>query len=277
MIETIRLATDILESLAAVGAALLGSGWALLASRKIGRAGARKIGLWLAAALLLSLGVLFLSSNLRDQREELFEVLQRRDPILFSHATTNSFNIARVFPDRKVLASESDLKGTLAGANRTFDLLAVTGGATITEFSSDILEAIRRGVRVRFIFLDPDPSNLPNWELHARFTGMSPEVSRMRGIEFMDTLSEMSAKVDSDKNVYQGQFDVRYLTKPIVCSMWILDAEDPGGLAHIEARTHAGYPDWPSFRVSNKDGREVIDVLQREFETLWASATPLRQ
>lgn len=216
----------------------------------------------------------FMASFAKDEKAALFTILQRRDPELFWRATVESFEIPRVFPDRTILAAQSDLKRSLQRADKSFALLAPTGSSIIGDFHEHVMNAVGRGVRVRFLFLDPDEANKASWDLHAQFVNTSSETSRKRALERQETLRKMIA-LTKDKRAYKGELQVGYIQKPLVYSMWIADAGiAESSVGHIEIELHSKFPDWPAFRVS-KDGAALVRVLCKNFDQLWGDAKKL--
>lgn len=225
-------------------------------------------------AVMAAVSILFIALRSSDAKAGVVNFLTKRDPELFRSANTENLQIARVFTTRAELASQTDMKSTLSKANKSFDLMAVTGSAMLTEFRADVLDAIRRGVLVRFLFLNPEQSNRVNFELHAQFALMQPDQMMQMATGYKATLREVIARVRADKRTYRGDLQVRYVSKPLVTSGWIRDAREPDAIAHIELRLHSRYPDWPSFRVA-ADGGRLIEVLRSDFDGLWNGSKDL--
>jgi hypothetical protein len=211
-------------------------------------------------------------------RVALSKYLANHDPELFRHSRDGFYDIARVLPDRRALESETDFKTTLHSTKLSFDLIVVHGLSLLETYNEDFEAVIKKGVTFRVLLMDPGPANDVNFTAFAKAIGEKPDMTRQKVLEGVRQIQTIQKLVTNDPKTFRGKIEVRFLSQPLLYSMWIKDAGSPDEelrMANVSLHSYRGNPNNSTFRVA-KDGRRLVRSLADEFEVLWgaASATP---
>ena len=148
-------------------------------------------------------------------------------------------------------------------------MVAFNGYATFETYKNDIDDAIKRGVRFRFIFLDPRNENVFNFM--ASHVGEDADTLRGNAEYTRSQAEHISTLVRGDRRTYIGNIEVRWLPTPITYSAWMSDVATEGptfqfGLYPRLASTH-----WPYVK-GGRDAKPFAATLALDFETMWAGA-----
>jgi hypothetical protein len=196
---------------------------------------------------------------------------QRVTPTVFATGGSHAYQVARCLPDRHALVTETDLVSAIEQSQRTFDVLAVTG--TSFYVNTEVLsEAVRRGVRFRFLLMDHSESNRANVETYFRFCG-----SHGGGIDASTStskLAEATLRRLQTENSQTGKIELRWWRGPFINSFWIRDAgEVRSGMGHLEITFFGDQMLNPSVRFGNLSPGLIVS-LQQQFEYLWERSSP---
>ena len=205
--------------------------------------------------------------------EALSRFLAKRDPNVFFGAKDGRYKLARVVADRSDLETNTRLSETIDNTEMTFDLLVISGGV-FQHFQSDFERAIERGVRVRIIAQDPGSATKMFYDaIYSAPRDSSPNGERAQALATLNAVSNLKAKIESNRDRFKGSLELRWMQKPLFYSIWLKDAADrKRAVGHISVFSYRS-PTWdPCFRVGY-DGFELVNGLREEFEGLWGIGT----
>jgi hypothetical protein len=233
-------------------------------------------------------GIASLSSwklfSLRDQRTQLSHFLSMHDPELFPNREDRSYEIARIFPDRRSLSTEADLGATIARTTTSFDMLVGHGSSVIIEYRSQITKALERGVYFRILLLDPvevskgthdkliDLTTSGGQDLQERRAAFLARIRQVAG-----TLKDIKREA-TDKNL-PGSLAYKFMSVPVLYRMWMRDIAKPdNAMLHITIHQYRSNSEFPSFRFTYRESERLMQNIQKDFERAWElSKAPLSE
>jgi hypothetical protein len=231
---------------------------------------------WIVLLIVCVLVVGFVIWNLvqtKDDKEVLSKSLKKSDGALFQYSRDGLFDIARVFPDKQSLDNESALKEVIQATSNEFNLFSDHGVSVLENYKSDLIEALRRGVKIRVILLHPSMIKDTKNEGMLSITKQDPESLLGKIRSSQNVIRDLKQQVASNKTEYPGRIDLRLLRKPIVYRMWLRDpTSKETAMAHISVFQYRGRMTLPNFRVTRKTSEKLLQKLNADFETVWKEA-----
>lgn len=228
--------------------------------------------------LLLAVGLLYLrhiyeTPELRGDYHSRF--LAFHDPITFSYAKNGQYAIARVLANRGSF-KDTNLTEELGATRSSFDMLVNNAQYIRHEQNENFRNILKKGGRLRIILWDYSQENKVYNEFHLAI-GQEPGESREGARNVHYELDRLRQDVEADPKTYPGKFEFRWNPRPLLYTMWVRDWDNREGenaLGHLGIHFYQGQAYWPSFRVSFRDGKELIDNMHNEFEYIWANSFP---
>lgn len=201
----------------------------------------------------------------------LSRILAYHDPIVFQHSRDSKYNYARLFEGRSDIQDNSNMRMEIATARKSFEMFANTLGS-FRQYEPDYAEAAARGVQLRFVVTDFSEANRSNWESFQNSTENTPE----NIVETRANAANIRKMIRELKKRFPSNVDYRLSRQPILYTTWVRDPDLPDGMAHVGVHFYGktSQADWPAFRVSSKTGGNQLQMLKKQFETIWSEALP---
>jgi hypothetical protein len=203
----------------------------------------------------------------KDPGHDLSAHLAEMSPSVFSRGKEGRYWLARVLPNRAAISEETSLKDDLATVRESFDLIATTGETIINNYSSDILNAAKRGVAVRIVLSDYSDAAAASFDAFARAQGRTPAQARaaLEGVRnVLRTMNEDLQRTPPTK----GGLQIKWNQEVVLYSMWLKDAKREDGVGHLSVYLYGPVATWPSFRFSREAG-PLLGNLSAEFDEFW--------
>jgi hypothetical protein len=211
--------------------------------------------------------------DLRNRYHSSF--LAFHDPVAFNNSRSGLYSIARVLASTDALRLNTNLNAEFGSTQFSLDLLANNVGYIHDQIAHALRDMIGRGANVRFILWDYTPENQQSYDAFQIATRQSPLSARGDAPTIRRQMEALEQDVASDREKYKGTFELRWNRRPLLYTMWIRDwdaQKRSNTLGHLGVHFYSGQPEWPSFRVSDLDGPDLLDNMHREFEYAWQTS-----
>lgn len=190
--------------------------------------------------------------------------LTRIDPWVFADSRTGDYEIGRLVPDRAALASDTSIANEINRTERTLDFFANNAGVVVRDHLRSFEDALKRGVKMRFILNNYGPTNKSNFDAFALGIDEKPDEVRATAEQIHKMLAEL-----------QGRFptlvELRWTDRPILYTSWVRDARTVNELVHIGLHFYRGKTSWPSIRFSQASAPAMAENTRDDFDHLWRS------
>ena len=220
---------------------------------------------WLCGFLVLLTLTFKVSPPARNWLESRY--LRFKDPTLFQGSPTGEYRVARMFPGSHAVKEQSTFAMDAAQTQSEFCVLFNTFGFyrdQVTTFE----QLAGRGVKLRFIVTAFDEENRIHWETFARLVG-EPNVK-----ETVAQAEAIRCMILALKSKFPKQVELRLNREPLFYTMWLRDPHEPTGVGHVGLHYYSDKSRWPSFRVSQSTGQEMLPLMAEQFEEAWKKSKP---
>lgn len=234
------------------------------ATHKLRRFARRHIAAaWLVSLLLISLLVFKTVRPVRDWGTS--RLLAFSDPTLFQGSPTGEYRMTRMFPGSHAVREQATF-ALDAGQTRTeFCMFANTFGF-FRDHVTTFEELARRGVKLRFVTSAFHEEDRVHWETFEKLTREPSPVEALAQAKAIRCLIlDLKAK-------FPNEVELRLNRRPMFYTMWLRDPAEPTGIGHVGLHYYAEKSRWPSFRVSQNTGREMLPLMAEQFEEVWAAS-----
>lgn len=198
--------------------------------------------------------------------------LSKFDPGVFSGSADGQYRIARVLANRSDLDSNTKLAETIKSTSATFDLLVI-GGGVFQHYQETFQDAIERGVHVRILIQDPGPATKGFYDtIFGSARDNFPDGQRAQAAATSQAVKNLQNRIESNRDRFKGNLEIRWLQKPLLFSMWLKDSADKNNaVANLTVFSYRSSTWDPCFRVG-RDAFELVNGLREEFDMLWNSS-----
>jgi hypothetical protein len=215
----------------------------------------------------------FNTPELRNRDQSRY--LAFHDPVAFNHASNGQYSVARVLANRAALTQDTNFPEEMLATRSSLDFLANNVANTRYHLIDNFRRIVRNGATVRLILWDYSPDN----EGYAPFQeaiGQTAAEARPAARQARMEVTQMQEDLAKDPGSKGGRFELRWNRLPLFYTMWIRDWEQQNrqnALGHLGVHLYRGQTFWPFFRVSARDGSDLLDNLHEEFNYAWEHAT----
>lgn len=193
--------------------------------------------------------------------------LENHDPLVFRKLTSETYRVARIFPNRSVLGDEGNLGDVLDGAKQTFDFQATSANETLKDYAPAIKNALHRGVIVRLLLFDTSDDKT----CEAFASSFGQDCAALRNM-LKDSLNRLRTIHKDEPN---KRLDVRLYKEVPLKGLWIKDATVPKDFVvqvEFHDREDSQRASFRIGRLGDIDGG-YAGYLEGQFNSTWALAS----
>ena len=196
------------------------------------------------------------------------------DAKVFNNSPNGRYEVARAIDSRGSLRGETKLSDELLGTRKTLDLLVNNAAIIHYDHMQNLTELLKRGVHIRLVLWDYSDANRVAYDEFCRAIHQDADGNRGDARDTHADMLTMQQAIARDPKLYPGTLEIRFNRKPLFYTMWLRDAAIPqNALGHISIHFYQGQQAFPSFRVSDRDGRRTLQNMHDEFEYAWRNSS----
>ncbi len=235
----------------------------------------RRLTLALVAIIIgVAVGA-FLLVRTGSRGQELERALREQAPRVFDTSSDKSpLCIVRALP-REALMPNSDLSQVLAETKTSFDLFAFNGYRILENYKPSIEAAVKRGVKLRFVFLDSTQDNADPKKNNPGFPAMADHVResaaalKANAAYATDHLAAIAALIRTAGATYTGSIEVKHVKGLMPYSGWIRDGDSDAAVAQVGIYGYRESSTWLYFKGDKEHAAALVRSTKDDFQELW--------